>query len=76
METLACCLEQIQQPLKKCIALSLEKIDNNEMTEKEVIALWHEHLQGTLAFFITEAEKRGNPDIGKKLIKYMMFKRI
>lgn len=68
-------LQQAQETIRNAIRLSLQEISDRPDAEKELLSLWTRHLQQIMDCFVEEAEKSGNSEVGKKIIRYMMFKR-
>jgi hypothetical protein len=68
-------LDSVQNNLQQALLLSLEEINKNYSTEKEVFAFWGDYVKNLSDYFMIEVEKSGNQQIGKNVIKQIMFKR-
>jgi hypothetical protein len=68
-------LDSVQNNLQQALLLSLEEINKNYSTEKEVFALWGDYVKKLSDYFMVEVEKSGNQQLGKNVIKQIMFKR-
>ena len=68
-------LSIIEETLKDIVRISIEKMNNDLIKEKELIFLWSMHTSNINNFFFKECDKTGNKTLYKNIIKYMMFNR-
>ncbi|MEA4847577.1 MAG: hypothetical protein VB106_10135 [Clostridiaceae bacterium] len=68
-------LDQAYSLLSEAIDLSLQDISKSPDIEKDYIAFWAEYAAKINSYFVKKAEKTGNEQVGKNLIKYFMFNR-
>lgn len=68
-------LNKVDTILENVIIMSLETVGKNPAHEKAIFSIYENHARKLMDFFILEAEKRGNRQMGKNLIKHFLFRR-
>ncbi|AKL96397.1 hypothetical protein CACET_c29530 [Clostridium aceticum] len=68
-------LDQASEILKEAVKLSVASATENPQIEKQLMELWSSHTKSIKDSFFIEIEKSGNDELGKNLMKYVMFKK-
>ncbi|AOY74514.1 hypothetical protein [Clostridium formicaceticum] len=68
-------LKKAEEILREVVKLSVASATENPQIEKQLMELWASHTKNIKDYFFIEIDKSGNDELGKNLMKYIMFKR-